>query len=99
MDPAHGKQEGVADHGHFARDGFHALCCFTRDRDCLRAKLSPGNVRSADGLLEFIKPRVERYRAWCKLFWMRGAAPPMLISSRLLLSVSAPPGSAPVILI
>jgi Transposase DDE domain group 1 len=38
------------------------------------ARLRPGNVHSADGVLEFIKPIVERYRAWFKLFWFRGDA-------------------------
>jgi hypothetical protein len=73
-DPAHGKQEGVAYNGHFAKNCFHPLFCFTSDGDCLRAKLRPGNVHSADGVLEFIRPIVERYRGWFKLFWFRGDA-------------------------
>ncbi len=55
-DPAHGKQEGVAYNGHFAKNCFHPLFCFTSEGDCLGAKLRPGNVHSADGVLEFIKP-------------------------------------------
>ena len=73
-DPAHGKQEGVAYNGHFAKNCFHPLMCFTSEGDCLGAKLRPGNVHSADGVLEFIKPIVERYRGWFKLFWVRGDA-------------------------
>ena len=73
-DPAHGKQEGVTYNGHFAKNCFHPLFCFTSEGDCLRAKLRPGNVHSADGALEFIKPLVERYRGWFKLFWFRGDA-------------------------
>jgi hypothetical protein len=73
-DPAHGKQEGVAYNGHFARNCFHPLFCFTSDGDCLGARLRPGNVHSADGVLGFIKPPVERYRGWFKLFWLRGDA-------------------------
>jgi len=73
-DPAHGKQEGVAYNGHFAKNCFHPLFAFTSDGDCLGAKLRPGNVHSADGVLEFIKPIVERYRHWFKLFWFRGDA-------------------------
>jgi hypothetical protein len=73
-DPAHGKQEGVAYNGHFAKNCFHPLFCFTSEGDCLRAKLRPGNVHSADGVLDFIKPLVERYRGWFKLFWFRGDA-------------------------
>jgi hypothetical protein len=73
-DPAHGKQEGVDYNGHFAKNCFHPLFCFTSEGDCLRAKLRPGNVHSAEGTLKFIKPLVERYRSWFKLFWMRADA-------------------------
>jgi len=73
-DPAHGKQEGVAYNGHFAKNCFHPLFAFTSEGDCLAAKLRPGNVHSADGVLELIKPIVERYRGWFKLFWLRGDA-------------------------
>jgi hypothetical protein len=73
-DPAHGKQEGVAYNGHFAKNCFHPLFAFTSDGDCLGAKLRPGNVHSADGVLEFVKPLVKRYRGWFKLFWFRGDA-------------------------
>ena len=73
-DPAHGKQEGVAYNGHFAKNCFHPLFCFTSGGDCLAAKLRPGNVHSADGTLEFIKPLVKRYRDWFKLFWLRADA-------------------------
>jgi len=73
-DPAHGKQEGVAYNGHFAKNCFHPLFCFTSEGDCLGARLRPGNVHSADGTLEFIKPLVQRYRSWFKLFWLRADA-------------------------
>jgi hypothetical protein len=73
-DPAHGKQEGVAYNGHFAKNCFHPLFAFTREGDCLGGKLRPGNVHSADGALDFIKPIVQRYRDWSKLFWFRGDA-------------------------
>jgi hypothetical protein len=73
-DPAHGKQEGVAYNGHFAKNCFHPLFGFTSEGDCLGAKLRPGNVHSADGTLPFITPLVERYRDWFKLFWLRADA-------------------------
>jgi len=73
-DPAHGKQEGVAYNDHFAKNCFHPLFAFTSEGHCLRAKLRPGNVHSADGALEFVKPIVKRYRGWLKLFWMRADA-------------------------
>jgi hypothetical protein len=73
-DPAQGNQEGVAYNGHFAKNCFHPLFGFTSEGDCLGAKLRPGNVHSADGAREFIKPIVARYRAWFKIFWFRGDA-------------------------
>jgi len=73
-DPAHGKQELVAFNGHFGKNCFHPLFAFTSDGDCLRAKLRPGNVHSADGVLEFLDPIVKRYSARFVLFWLRGDA-------------------------
>ena len=73
-DPAHGKQEHVAFNGHFGKNCFHPLFAFTSDGDCLRAKLRPGNVHSADGVLEFLDPIVKRYRSRFVLFWLRGDA-------------------------
>jgi hypothetical protein len=70
-DPAHSKQEGVAYNGHFAKKCFHPIFGFTSDGDCLGARLRPANVHSADGVLGFIRPIVERYRGWFKIFWLR----------------------------
>lgn len=71
-DPAHGKQEEVAYNGHFGKNCFHPLFAFTSDGDCLGAKLRPGNVHSADGILAFLDPIVKRYRSRFVLFWLRG---------------------------
>ncbi len=79
-DPAHGKQEQVAFNDHLGKNCFHPLFAFTSDGDCLRAKLRPGNVHSADGVLDFLDPIVKRYRSRFILFWLRG--------TRLLLSPS-----------
>jgi len=38
-DPAHGKQEGVAYNGHFAKNCFHPLFGFTSEGDCLIKRL------------------------------------------------------------
>src|SRR5271157_1521394 len=73
-DPAHGKQEHVAFNGHFGKNCFHPLFAFTSDGDCLRAKLRPGNVHSADGVVDFLDPIVKRYRSRFVLFWLRGDA-------------------------
>lgn len=71
-DPAHGNQEFMAYNGHFGKNCFHPLFCFTSDGDGLAAKLRPGNVHSANGTLDLIKPIVIRYRKKFKLFWLRG---------------------------
>src|SRR5208282_5536858 len=68
-----GKQECVAYNGHFGKNCFHPLFCFSSDGDCLGAKLRPGNIHSADGALDFITRFVERYRPWFNL-WLRGYA-------------------------
>ena len=73
-DPAHGKQENVAFNGHFGKNCFDPVFAFTSDGDCLRAKLRPGNVHSADGVLDFLDPIVRRYRSRFILFWLRGDA-------------------------
>jgi hypothetical protein len=71
-DPAHGNQELMAYNGHFGKNCFHPLFCFTSDGDGLAARLRPGNVHSANGTLDLIKPIVIRYRKKFKLFWLRG---------------------------
>ncbi len=73
-DPAHGKQENVAFNGHFGENCFHPLFAFTSDGDCLGVKLRPGNVHSADGVLDLLDPIVRRYRSRFILFWLRGDA-------------------------
>jgi len=70
-DPAYGAQENVAYNGHFGKNCFHPLFCFTSEGTCLGSKLRPGNVHSADGAVDFIRPIVERYRSWFQLFWLR----------------------------
>ena len=71
-DPAHGHQEHMAYNGHFGKNCFHPLFCFTSDGDGLAAKLRPGNAHSAAGTLDLIKPLVDRYRKKFNLFWLRG---------------------------
>ncbi len=67
-DPAYGKQDQVVYNGHFKKNCFHPLFAFTSEGDCLAAKLRPGNVHSADGALDLLKPLVDRYRSWFQLF-------------------------------
>jgi hypothetical protein len=73
-DPTHGKQENVAFNGHFGKSCFHPLFAFTSDGDCLGVKLRPGNVHSADGVLDLLEPIVKQYRSRFILFWLRGDA-------------------------
>jgi hypothetical protein len=72
VDPAHGKQENRVYNGHFRKNCFHPLFCFTSDGDGLAVKLRPGNVHSANGTLDLIAPLVARYRKKFNLFWLRG---------------------------
>ena len=72
--PAHGKQEGCEYNGHFGKNCYHPIMAFTGGGNCLAAELRPGNVHSADGVLDCIKPIVKRYRDRFKLFWFRGDA-------------------------
>ncbi len=71
-DPAHGNQDQMAYNGHFGKNCFHPIFCFTSDGDGLAAKLRPGNVHSANGTLDLIKPIATSYRKKFKLFWLRG---------------------------
>jgi hypothetical protein len=61
--PAHGRQEGVNYNGHFRKNCYHPLFCFTSSGICLAGKLREGNVHSAHGALEMLSPIVERYRS------------------------------------
>ena len=60
--------------GHFRKNCYHPLFCFTSSGICLSGKLREGNVHSADGALEMLSPIVERYRKHFKQFWLRGDA-------------------------
>jgi len=73
-DPAHGRQEGVNNNGHYRKNCYHPLFCFTSSGICLAGKLREGNVHSAHGALEMLSPIVERYRKHFKQFWLRGDA-------------------------
>ncbi len=59
--PVYGAQEGGAYNGYFRLTCYHPLFCFNQYGDCLKAKLRPGNVASADGYLEFIEPILRHY--------------------------------------
>jgi len=59
--PVYGEQEGGAYNGYFGLTCYHPLFCFNQFGDCLKVKLRPGNVHSADGCLEFVEPILRYY--------------------------------------
>lgn len=58
--PVYGQQENSAYNGHFESTCYHPLLLFSREGDCLAAKLSPGNVHSAENWEELLLPEIER---------------------------------------
>ncbi len=64
--PVYGAQEESAYNGHFESTCFHPLLLFSRDGDCLAAKLRPGNVHSAEGWEELLLPEIERQQKLSK---------------------------------
>ncbi len=58
--PVYGQQEQSAYNGHFESTCYHPLLLFSREGDCLAAKLRPGNVHSAEGWDELLLPEIER---------------------------------------
>ena len=58
--PVYGQQENSAYNGHFESTCYHPLLLFNREGHCLAAKLRPGNVHSADGWEELLRPEIER---------------------------------------
>jgi len=58
--PVYGEQEQSAYNGHFESTCYHPLLLFSREGDCLAAKLRPGNVHSAEGWKEVLLPEIER---------------------------------------
>lgn len=61
VSPAHGAQEGTAWNGHFGCMCYHPLFVFNQFGHLERCALRPGNVHSADGWEEVLKPVIARY--------------------------------------
>lgn len=59
--PVYGEQEGSAYNGYFGSRCYHPLFCFNQYGDCLKEKLRPGNVHSAEGSVEFVEPVLRHY--------------------------------------
>jgi hypothetical protein len=61
--PVHGAQGQSAYNGLFESVCYHPLFVFNPAGDCLAAKLRAGNVHSADGWDDVLRPIIDRYRA------------------------------------
>lgn len=61
VSPTHGNQEGTAWNGHFGCMCYHPLFLFNQHGQLERCKLRPGNVHSADGWEDVLKPVMARY--------------------------------------
>lgn len=59
--PVHGDQEGAMWNGHFQSKCLHPLFVFNQYGDLERCALRPGNVHSADGWENVLKPVLARY--------------------------------------
>ena len=59
--PVHGDQEGAAWNGHFQSKCLHPLFVFNQFGDLERCVLRPGNVHSADGWEDVLRPVLARY--------------------------------------
>jgi hypothetical protein len=59
--PVHGDQEGAAWNGHFQSKCLHPLFVFNQFGDLERCSLRPGNVHSADGWEDVLRPVLARY--------------------------------------
>ena len=58
--PVYGEQKQSAYNGHFESSCYHPLLLFSREGDCLAAKLRPGNVHSAEDWEELLLPEIEQ---------------------------------------
>jgi hypothetical protein len=74
VSPTHGEQENSVWNGHFGCTCYHPLFVFNQHGDLERCALRPGNVHSADGWEEVLKPVVSRYQETGKSIAFRGDA-------------------------
>src|SRR5258706_8235566 len=63
VSPTHGEQEMSVWNGHYACTCYHPLFVFNQFGDLERCALRPGNVHSADGWGDVLKPVVARYQS------------------------------------
>jgi len=74
VSPTHGDQEKSVWNRHFGCTCYHPLFVFNQNGDLERCALRPGNVHSADGWEDVLKPVVARYRGTATSIAFRGDA-------------------------
>ncbi len=74
VSPTHGDQEKSVWNGHFGCTCYHPLFVFNQFGDMERCALRPGNVHSADGWEDVLKPIIARYQGAVERIVFRGDA-------------------------
>jgi hypothetical protein len=74
VSPTHGDQESSVWNGHFGCTCYHPLFVFNQFGDLERCALRPGNVHSADGWEDVLKPIIARYQGAVDHIAFRGDA-------------------------
>jgi hypothetical protein len=74
VSPTHGEQEMSVWNGHYACTCYHPLFVFNQFGDLERCALRPGNVHSADGWGDVLKPVVVRYQGKVLRIYFRADA-------------------------
>ena len=74
VSPTHGEQEKSVWNGHYACTCYHPLFVFNQFGDLERCALRPGNVHSADGWDDVLKPVVARYQGKVSRIYFRADA-------------------------
>jgi len=74
VSPTHGEQEMSVWNGHYACTCYHLLFVFNQFGDLERCALRAGNVHSADGWDDVLKPVVARYQGKVSRIYFRADA-------------------------
>jgi hypothetical protein len=74
VSPPHGEQENSVGNGHYQCTCYHPLFVFNQFGDLERCVLRPGNVHSADGWDDVLKPVVDRYLGQVSRLYFRADA-------------------------
>src|SRR5262249_14451792 len=74
VSPTHGEQEMSVWNGHYACTCYHPLFVFNQFGDVERSALRAGNVHSADGWDDVLKPVVARYQGKVSRIYFRADA-------------------------